>query len=173
VGGGNNVENITTYSEDKTLLKTKINTNDDEETFAFSELNQKLAAAVKKITGKGVSKKDVEKWSDLADLLILELEVAAQRTGSVSSVPAFLTEVLRRQFFAARQQPATKGSKAKKDTVGKSETDSYEIKPLDAVGRDRALAELSEFTDSDFLEDFKKWYTAEDWNWLIENLKGN
>jgi hypothetical protein len=58
----------------------------------------------------------------------------------------------------------------KKDTVGKAESDSYEIKPLDEKGREEALAQLREFAADDFLQDFKKWYTTEDWTWLIENL---
>ncbi len=41
---------------------------------------------------------------DFTDLIIQELEVAASRTDGVSSVPAFLTEVLRRQLFASRQR---------------------------------------------------------------------
>ena len=134
-------------------------------------LGEKLAAAVKKLTGKSPSENEAGKWADLADLLILELEVAARKTGGVSSVPAFLTEVLRRQFFAARQQPAGKISKdVKKDTVGKPETGAYEIKPLDEQGREAALEQLKEFAGDEFLQDFQKWYTAEDWKWITEQL---
>jgi hypothetical protein len=167
-----NVENKANSENAKTSsLKTNTK-NDDDEAAAFSELNKKLAAAVKKITGKNVSEKEAGKWSDLADLLILELEVAAKRTGVVSSVPAFLTEVLRRQFFAARQRPASKTSKEiKKDTVGKSETGSYEIKPLDKQGREAAVEQLREFAGDEFLQDFKKWYTSEDWEWITKQLK--
>ena len=159
-------------SDDAKTLNIKTNTkNDDEETFL--ELNEKLSAAVLKLTGRKPLKKEKEKWGDLADLLILELEIAANRTGGVSSVPGFLTEVLRRQLFTARQlSPTGKPSKNKKDTVGQSVAGSYEIKPLDANGREKALTELLEFADSDFLEDFKKWYTEEDWKWLQENLDG-
>jgi hypothetical protein len=168
----NPVENKGTYEFPKTSLKTNTK-NDDEAAAAFSELNEKLAAAVKKITGKNVSEREAGKWSDLADLLILELEVAARKTGGVSSVPAFLTEVLRRQFFAAHRRPAGKSSKeVKKDTVGKSETDgSYEIKPLDEQGREAALEQLREFFGDKFFLDFEKWYTAEDWKWITEQLK--
>ncbi len=167
------VENKSSSETAKTSsLKTNAK-DDDEEAAAFSELNEKLAKAAKKITGKNVSKKEAKKWSDLADLLILELEVAARRTGGVSSVPAFLTEVLRRQFFASRLRPAAKDSKIKPDTVGKSEMGSYEIKPLDAQGREEALIQLREFANDDFLQDFKKWYTEEDWQWLIKELAIN
>ena len=57
----------------------------------------------KKSTERNLSKEKSEKLGSLADLLILELKIAARRTENISSVPAFLTEVLRRQFFASRQ----------------------------------------------------------------------
>ncbi len=113
----------------------------------------------------------------LADLLVLELEVAAKRTDSISSVPAFLTELLRRQFFSSRQQQSgsspspAKNSKTKPDTVGKPDSGSYEIKPLDEKGRESALEQLRGFAEDEFLQDFKKWYTAEDWSWLIKQLE--
>ncbi len=131
--------------------------------------------AVKKITGKGASKTEAEKWGSLADLLILELEVAARRAESVSSVPAFLTEVLRRQFFAARQQQSSpaKSSKIKQDNVGKNDTGEYEIKSLDEKGREAALEQLREWARDDLLQDFKKWYTPEDWTWLTKELEIN
>lgn len=156
----------------KTSFKDSTNI-DDEANLAkmFASMNLKLASAVKKVTGKEGSKADVEKWGDLAELLILELEVAARRAGGISSVPAFLTEVLRRQFFTARQPKPEKVSKAKPDTVGKSESDNFEIKPLDEQGREAALEQLKEFADESFLEDFRKWYTEEDWEWLMKKLK--
>ena len=170
-GGGNPIENKDTYESPKTIIKT--NTNDDEENAVFSEFVERFETASKKLIGKGLSKHEAEKWANLADLLILELEVAASRTDRVSSVPAFLTEVLRRQFFASRHQQSitTTASKTTVDTVGKSESGSYEIKPLDKKGRQEALAQLSEFIGDDFLDDFKKWYTPDDWSWLIKELE--
>jgi hypothetical protein len=167
----NLVENKDTYDFPKTSLKTNTR-NDDEWAAVFLELNEKLAAAAKKLTGRNPSENEAEKWGDLADLLILELEVAARKTSGISSVPGFLTEVLRRQFFASRHRPTGKSSKeVKKDTVGKSETDSYEIKPLDEQGREAALDQLREFAKDEFLQDFKKWYTPEDWEWIMKQLK--
>jgi hypothetical protein len=106
----------------------------------------------------------------LSDLLILELKIAARRTGGISSVPAFLTEVLRRRLREAPPSQNSK-SKVKTDTIGKPEIETYEIKALDEAGREAALAELREFADDDFLEDFKKWYTPEDWGWLVAKLE--
>ena len=54
--------------------------------------------------------------------------------------------------------------------MGKPETESYEIKALDKKGREEALVQLREFANDDFSEDFKKWYTEEDWEWLKANL---
>ncbi len=55
--------------------------------------------------------------------------------------------------------------------VGKSESGSYEIKPLDEKGREATLEQLREFAEDDFLQDFQKWYTPEDWEWLVKELK--
>jgi hypothetical protein len=145
----------------------KDNTNNDDEAIAFSAFIGKLATVSKELTGKGISRRDREKWESLADLLILELRAAAKRTDGVSNVPAFLTEIMRRQFFAARSKP----SKSKIDTVGRAETESYKIKPLDKQGREAALEQLREFKGDEFLKDFEKWYTPADWNWLMRELE--
>jgi hypothetical protein len=166
---------INTEVSDVPKTSFKDNTKNDDDARvreAFQVMATKLDAAVKKITGKGVSNNEAEKWGTLADLLILELEVAASRADNVSSVPAFLTEVLRRQFFTSRQNLlSAKPAKIKVDTVGKPESESYEIKLLDEKEREAALKQLQEFADSPFLKDFGKWYTAEDWKWLMEKLK--
>lgn len=173
-GGGNIIENTDTYEDAKTSLKTNTKNDDDSARVseAFSVLEKRLDAAAKKITGKGVSKSETEKWGTLADLLILELEVAASRADSISSVPAFLTEILRRQFFSSRQHKTfAKPTKTKVDTVGKSDSVSYKIQALDEKGKEAALEQLREFAGESFLEDFRKWYTPEDWSWLIEKLE--
>jgi len=168
------VQPVNTATSDtlKTVFKDLTKPDDETRvTEAFADLANRLDAAAKKITGKGVSKAEAEKWGTLADLLILELEVAASRTDGVSSIPAFLTEVLRRQFFSSRQKTSGKPSKAKVDNIGKSESGTYEIKPLDEKGRELALEQLREFAEDVFLQDFKKWYTKEDWAWLTEQLR--
>ncbi len=166
----------TTSSDPKTLLKT--NTIDDESEAAFSEFSQKISAACKRITGKPVSKRESEKWGSLADLLILEFESAARRAGSISSAPAFLTEVLRRKLLSDNSNKSevssVKPPKLKVDTVGKTdEAGNYEKKPLDKKGRQDALTQLQEFAGDDTIQDFRKWYTKEDWKWLITRLKND
>jgi hypothetical protein len=176
-----NVDNKTVYTPPKTSFKTNIK-NDDENAIAnpaFSIMIDKFQTAVKKITGKNTSKHEAEKWGNLAELLILQLEISASRTTEISSVPAFLTEVLRRKILKPTPQSSGKQSNLKKDMVRKPE-DTFEtdaedrqiIKPLGKKGREEALTMLQEFSDRDeILADFKRWFVEEDWNWLMEKLK--
>lgn len=75
--------------------------NDDDE--AFAAMVSTLRQVVMEITGKPPSTAEAERWRDLAELLSAELRVAASRT-AVSSVPAFLTEHLRRRLFKRDRQ---------------------------------------------------------------------
>lgn len=172
VGGVLLLENKEVMENPKTSLKT--NTKSDDEarvSETFFALAKRFDEATKKITGRGVSKNEAGKWANLADLLILELEVAASRADGVSSVPAFLTEILRRQFFSQRQNHSSaKSPKTEPDTIGKPDSGTYEIEPLDEKGRKEALEQLREFAADDFLDDFQKWYTADDWTRLMKEL---
>ncbi|MGI8494241.1 MAG: hypothetical protein ACR2L1_02865, partial [Pyrinomonadaceae bacterium] len=125
-------------------LNTKTDTTDDE---AFAAFIRTMQTAAEEVTGRKLRRQDGENLENLAELLVLELKIAARRTGAISSVPAFLTEVLRRQFFSARRteqqgSSSTKTTKTKTDVVGKAEAETFEIKPLDEQGRETALAEL-------------------------------
>lgn len=157
---------IDASSKPKTSFKDN-NTNDDE---AFAGFISKFQSATKEIIGRKLSNHDGENLEKIADLLILELKVAARRTGNISSVPAFLTEVLRRKLRDVSHETA-KSAKVKIDTVGKADGESFEIRPLDQKGREAALKELQEFANDEFLQDFKRWYTESDWKWLIKELK--
>lgn len=159
-----NIENKTGYGDANTSFKT--NTNDDDTLTLFF---QNFDKASRELTGKGINPNERERWGRLADILILELHAAARHT-QISSVPAFLTEHLRRKLLNV-PAAAPKTTKAKKDTVGNTDSGDYEIKPLDGKGREAALEQLREFAGEDFLQDFKKWYTDEDWQWLIKELK--
>jgi hypothetical protein len=76
---------------------------DDE---AFAEFVNLLRGTAAEITGKQPSATDAAKWTELAEVLITELRIAAGRT-TVSSVPAFLAEHLRRRLWKLdnRKQP--------------------------------------------------------------------
>jgi hypothetical protein len=82
-----------------TNLKDKI--NDDE---AYAQMLSLFRQAVKDVTGRESTPAEAERWGELAELLITELKIAAGRTGSVSSVPAFLTEHLRRRLWKKDQR---------------------------------------------------------------------
>jgi hypothetical protein len=91
---GLSAEDTTTSGVSKTLIKT--NTEIDDEGFAgFIGLIRETA---KEITGRELSNLEQERWRELAELLMTELRIAAART-TVSSVPAFLTEHLRRRLW--------------------------------------------------------------------------
>ena len=77
----------------KTILKEQ-NTDDD----AFADFVAKMAEAVKTITGREPTSAESERWGELAEVLVTELKIAAGRT-TVSSVPAFLAEHLRRRLW--------------------------------------------------------------------------
>jgi hypothetical protein len=188
VGGvGQPVENKTIYDTAKTFFKD--NLNDDDKAFVI--FAQKMDEASQKLTGKKINPNEAEKWGKLAELLVLELELAARNTTGISSVPAFLTEVLRRRLILnqeeKKQSRASKSDQKKPNwiEVGKAdddvessynpETGEYNIKPLDEAGKSKALEFVREAKaewGEDFLEDLKKWYLPEDWEWLMKELSG-
>lgn len=90
------VDSPATSSEPKTSFKTKEQNTDDE---AFAGLNELLRITAMELTGRESTKAEVERWRELGELLTAELKIAAARTGTVSSVPAFLTEHLRRRLW--------------------------------------------------------------------------
>jgi hypothetical protein len=80
---------------------TSFNTNTEQTTDdeAFAKFIAALRTANREVTGREPSASDSDRWTELADLLITELKIAAGRTSTVSSVPAFLTEHLRRRLW--------------------------------------------------------------------------
>ncbi len=161
----------------KTSLKTNTK-NDDESAALFSGFIEKFQTAAKKLTGAPLSKYEREKWERLAELLVLELETASRHASNpVSSVPAFLTKVLSSKLLNQKQPERTSKSKSgtKPDTVGKyyPELDGAdaEIQPMSDESKGAAIDFLSEFKDEkEFLDSYKKWYTEDDWNWIIKEL---
>jgi hypothetical protein len=100
VGLGKVIENKDTPGNLKTSLKTNTEPNDDE---AFAAHVALLKQATKEITGKEPLPTDVDRWREVAEVLVTELKIAAGRT-NVSSVPAFLAEHLRRRLFKKDQK---------------------------------------------------------------------
>ncbi|MET0648215.1 MAG: hypothetical protein ABW208_16505 [Pyrinomonadaceae bacterium] len=89
------VENTGGYVEPKTSFKTNEEKTDDE---AFALFVAQLRQAAREITGREPAATEAKRWGELAELLITELKIAAGRT-TVSNVPAFLTEHLRRRLW--------------------------------------------------------------------------
>ncbi|HEV2864410.1 MAG TPA: hypothetical protein VGX48_25650 [Pyrinomonadaceae bacterium] len=81
---------------DKTSFKTIEKSFDDDE--AFAEFLAALKQASREVTGRESSPSDAARWGELAEVLVTELKIAAGRT-TVSSVPAFLAEHLRRRLW--------------------------------------------------------------------------
>lgn len=95
--GGLNDENKGSSTKLNTLINTNTDKKDDE---AFAGLVEMLKQAAKKVTGKEPSVGEADRWQEIGELLAAELQIAASRT-TVSSVPAFLFEHLRRRLRKA------------------------------------------------------------------------
>jgi hypothetical protein len=95
-GGGQEVEKSTISENFKTSFKTNTERSDDDA--ALAGLVSALREASKELTGKELSPTEVDRWRELAEVLITEAKIAAART-TVSSLPAFLAEHLRRRLW--------------------------------------------------------------------------
>lgn len=102
------VDNNTSYGQPKTSFKTNTNTDDDE---AFARFVESWRKAAKEVTGREPSGAEAIRWQELAEVLIAELKIAAART-TVSSVPAFLSEHLRRRLWKKDKQQLSEESRA-------------------------------------------------------------
>ena len=88
------VESITSEGS-KTSFKTNTERDDDEALAIFVATMKKVT---KEITGRELSTSESSRWGELAEVLATELKIAAGRT-TVSSIPAFLAEHLRRRLW--------------------------------------------------------------------------
>ncbi len=107
LGSGGQTQTIdsqTTFSEPKTF-KTKEEEKNNDDDAALAKLTAALKAASKELTGKELSRSEADRWGELADVLIAELKIAAART-TVSSVPSFLAEHLRRRLWKIDKKQA-------------------------------------------------------------------
>jgi hypothetical protein len=93
---GSSLVDSTTSGDSKTSFKTNTERSDDDE--AFRQLVATLKQANREVTGKEPSPAEAARWNEIGEVLATELKIAAGRT-TVSSVPAFLAEHLRRRLF--------------------------------------------------------------------------
>jgi hypothetical protein len=98
------VESLDSYGAPKTKIKDKDHIDDE-----AAPLTSLLQQAERELTGKNASQ--AAQWKELAELLITELRIAAGRT-TISNVPAFLTEHLRRRLWKVDKKRATEISVA-------------------------------------------------------------
>lgn len=173
VGYGKTVENNELNNRPNTSLKTSTENDDD----ALANFAAVLNEASRKLTKKGLRADEKGKWEELAELLVLELQLAAARTNSISSIPAFLTEHLRRRLTKPFSKTPSASSNARKNTAvsREVETEEYKADPLTEQGRETVLKTFREYIDKgqrEFVMGFENTYTPEDWAYLIEKLGG-
>jgi hypothetical protein len=96
-----NLEDSTVSGNLKTSFKTYEKDHDDE---AARRLVKVFLQAEKELTGKNSANEF--QWGELAEVLVTELKIAAGRT-TVSNVPAFLAEHLRRRLWKVDKHRAT------------------------------------------------------------------
>ena len=177
VGGVQNYENKLFNQPSKTSLKT--NTIDDDSPLV--EILKMLNEAAKRATGKDLTAKDFDALKDIVEIIISETDLARTRTHSVSVYLKLAAENLRRRLYAKVSGIKPKNVPEEKNwiEVGKNqeqgdeydEQGNYIPKPLDEDGRHEALKILAEYQSWDApLEESEKFYTAEDWEWLMDNL---
>ena len=83
----------------------------DDDDAALAGLISTLKEAVKQVTGRELSSSERERWRELGEILTTELKIAATRT-TISSVPAFLSEHLRRRLWKKDKQQLNEESRA-------------------------------------------------------------
>jgi hypothetical protein len=123
LGSGGDSQSIDSQwvSEDgKTYIKTKdINTDDE----AFAEFAATVRKTAKEITGKELSKSEAARWAEVAEVLMTELRIAAGRT-TISSVPAFLAEHLRRRLWKKEKRQIEAEVAGQKASASERKVDS-------------------------------------------------
>ena len=168
------IENKDIYSHPKTSFKDYKYI--DDEPAAPGAIETMLQTEAKRFTGNGLSKSDAKGLRDLAELLRMELEIAAARTNSVSSVPSFLTEHLRRRLFGKTISQERKVKTGKSTNTNKPENavEEYQAEPLSKQGREAVLKTMLDFIgkgQKQFVMSQKDSYTKDDWQWLIKQLE--
>jgi hypothetical protein len=182
-----NDANTDSYEASKTSLKT-FKTIDDEKKSVFEGFIKEFEKISKKLTGQGLRKAESPKWTEIAKLLIMELELAAARTESVSSVPAFLKEVLRRKL-----ESKTNSSPVPRKATSKGVSQSLQVgKPLATAEPSQAavaetwekelltneekqktlqvMRERIEEGHRELVMSMKPVFAEEDWIWLMKKL---
>jgi hypothetical protein len=98
-----NPDESITSGKAKTFLKDQQTIDDDDA--ALAGLIAVVKATAYEVTGKALPTTEQDSWRELGEVLMAELKIAAART-TVSSIPAFLAEHLRRRLWKIDKKQA-------------------------------------------------------------------
>jgi hypothetical protein len=103
-------------------LNTSVKDKNNDDDAALAGLIAELKTANIELTGKEISTTENDRWRELAQVIIAELKIAAART-TISSVPAFLAEHLRRRLWKIdKKQARAEGRELPDETVSQVQT---------------------------------------------------
>jgi len=143
----------------------------DDEAAALTDLNAILTEAARRLTGRAPKAEERGAWADLARVLVAELDEAAARSGSVSSVPAFLTEHLRRKLAHKSNTRHREGKQyasasATSATAPAPPDPNRRLTPEEIAEQARIIAEVIEggYTMEQAEVQFAGSFHAEDWS---------
>ncbi|HEX8633526.1 MAG TPA: hypothetical protein VF703_05180 [Pyrinomonadaceae bacterium] len=118
---------LSTFTHDpNTLIKDKERI--DDEAAQLGELFRRLE---RDVIGKNSA--SLQHWQDLRELLVTELKIAAART-TISNVPAFLTEHLRRRLWKVDKKQASEIAAAGQANQAQANNDKEKHKCPDCAG---------------------------------------
>ncbi|HVE59659.1 MAG TPA: hypothetical protein VNB22_22805, partial [Pyrinomonadaceae bacterium] len=163
-----NPSEITSYEKPKTLFKTFLKI-DDEAPIANAFL--KLNEAARATTGKDLTQKDWEAFSEIIELIINETSVARTRAKSVSVYLKFAAENLRRRLYSKTVRYDKNPKMFEPGSVEVAQTE-FIAEPL-GENRELILENLRKIVEAggrESIEVFAGNYLPEDWNWLVTNL---
>jgi hypothetical protein len=170
------VENESTSGSPKTSFKTLEYIDDDAPVAAALDMLNEAARAA---TGKDLTKKDLEAFLEIIEIIIAETALAKTRTKSVSVYLKFAAENLRRRLYSKPRfaAPFSKPKPFEPGIVSDSkppEAELSDIEPMSREARENALVILRPIVRQsgiEALENFHSIYAAEDLEWLMERLK--
>ncbi|HEX8772890.1 MAG TPA: hypothetical protein VF735_04745 [Pyrinomonadaceae bacterium] len=84
--------------------------------------------------GKPLGEFDKDRLGELAELLVAELRIAAARTSNVSSLPAFLTEHLRRRLWKMDKKQMSVGEEKSEPGVAKPSISTEQMRACPDCG---------------------------------------
>jgi hypothetical protein len=116
----------TVAGDPNTLIKDRERI--DDEAAPLGELFRELE---REVIGKNSA--SLQHWQDLSELLITELKIAAART-TISNVPAFLTEHLRRRLWKVDKKRAIEMAAAEQGNQAQAVSDEEKRKCPDCAG---------------------------------------